>query len=160
MAVATSEPAKLASGIDVIPSTLNSSLIVTASIAPSDAPAETPSVNGVASGLRSSAWRTTPAAASVAPTRPPARTRGSRATKKICASTLSSQGIERSNARASEIGVLPTVGAQIMTAIANTANAATTVTIRRRMLIRGIRRTGTTVMWPVSLLICTSASTS
>ena len=39
-----------------------------ASIAPSAAPAETPSVNGVASGLRSSACRTTPAAASVAPT--------------------------------------------------------------------------------------------
>ena len=32
-----------------------------ASIAPSDAPAETPSVNGVASGLRSIAWKTTPA---------------------------------------------------------------------------------------------------
>ena len=31
-----------------------------ASIAPSAAPADTPRVNGVASGLRSSAWRTTP----------------------------------------------------------------------------------------------------
>ncbi len=40
-------------------------------MAPSDAPAETPSVNGVASGLRSSACRTTPAAASVAPTSAP-----------------------------------------------------------------------------------------
>ena len=70
------------------------------SIAPSDAPAETPSVNGVASGLRSSAWKTTPAAASAAPTSAPASTRGSRATKKICASTLSANGIDRSNARA------------------------------------------------------------
>ena len=39
---------------------------VIASIAPSAAPAETPSVNGVASGLRSSPWNTTPADASVA----------------------------------------------------------------------------------------------
>ena len=62
---------------------------VMASIAPSAAPAETPSVNGVASGLRSSAWNTTPAAASALPTSAPASARGSRATKKICASTLS-----------------------------------------------------------------------
>ena len=40
-------------------------LNVMASIAPSAAPADTPSVNGVASGLRSSPWKTTPAAASV-----------------------------------------------------------------------------------------------
>ena len=133
---------------------------MTASIAPSDAPAETPSVNGVASGLRSSACRTTPAAASVAPTRPPARTRGSRATKKICASTLSSHGIERSNARASEIGVLPTVGAHIMTAIAKTRERRDDGDDAAADAHRGIRRTGTTVMWPVSLLTCTSASTS
>ena len=82
-----------------------------ASIAPSDAPAETPSVNGVASGLRSSAWSTTPAAASAAPTSAPASTRGMRATKKICASTLSANGIDRSNTRARLIGVLPTSGA-------------------------------------------------
>ena len=71
------------------------------SIAPSEAPAETPSVNGVASGLRSSAWNTTPATASAAPTSAPATTRGRRATKRICASTLSWKGIERSK-RASE----------------------------------------------------------
>ena len=40
---------------------------------------------------------TTPAAASAEPTTAPARTRGMRATKKICASTLSANGIERSN---------------------------------------------------------------
>ena len=45
-------------------------------IAPSAAPADTPSVNGVASGLRSSACMTTPAAASVAPTTAPVSTRG------------------------------------------------------------------------------------
>ena len=82
-----------------------------ASIAPSDAPAETPSVNGVASGLRSIAWKTTPAAASAAPTSAPASTRGSRAMKKICASTLSANGIDRSNARARLMCVLPTSGA-------------------------------------------------
>jgi hypothetical protein len=52
------------------------------SIAPSEAPAETPSVNGVASGFRSSAWKTTPAVASAAPTRAPDSTRGSLAMKK------------------------------------------------------------------------------
>ena len=71
-----------------------------ASIAPSAALAETPSVNGVASGLRSSACSTTPAAASVEPTSAPASTRGSRATKKICASTLSAHGIDGSKTRA------------------------------------------------------------
>ena len=70
-----------------------------------------PSVNGVASGLRSSACSTTPDAASAPPTRPAASTRGSRATKKICASTLSAHGMPRSKARARLIGVLPTTGA-------------------------------------------------
>ncbi len=68
-------------------------------MAPSAAPAETPSVKGVASGFRSSAWRTTPAEASAAPTTAPASTRGMRATKKIWASTLSAKGIDRSNTR-------------------------------------------------------------
>ena len=76
-----------------------------ASIAPSAAPLETPSVSGVASGLRSSAWKTTPAAASAPPTSAAASTRGSRAMKKICASTLSANGIERSKTRASEMCV-------------------------------------------------------
>ena len=58
------------------------------------APAETPSVSGEASGLRSSAWNTTPAERQALPTSAAASTRGSRATKKICASTLSAKGIE------------------------------------------------------------------
>ena len=66
---------------------------VIASMAPSDAPAETPSVYGVASGLRSRPWNTTPAAASVPPTSAAASARGSRAMKKICASTLSANGM-------------------------------------------------------------------
>ena len=67
---------------------------VIASIAPRAAPADTPSVNGVASGLRSSPWNTTPAVASVEPTSAPASVRGRRATKKICASTLSANGTD------------------------------------------------------------------
>ena len=67
-------------------------------MAPSAAPVETPSVNGVASGLRSSPWKTTPADANSAPTHAPASVRGSRATKKICASMLSANGIEKSKA--------------------------------------------------------------
>ena len=49
------DPAKLASGTAEIPSSEKSRLNVIAIIAPSDAPAETPSVSGDASGLRSSA---------------------------------------------------------------------------------------------------------
>ena len=84
---------------------------VMASIAPSAAPAETPSVNGVASGLRSRPWKTTPADASVEPTSAPASVRGSRAMKKICASGLSANGTDRSNARRRLIGVEPINGA-------------------------------------------------
>ena len=69
-------------------------------------------MNGVASGFRSRPWNTTPAAASVAPTNAPASVRGSRATKKICASTLSANGMEKSNARRRLIDVEPTSGAE------------------------------------------------
>src|SRR5687767_13632233 len=47
-----------------------------ASVAPSDAPAETPSVSGAASGFRKSACSTVPAVASAAPTTTPDSTRG------------------------------------------------------------------------------------
>jgi hypothetical protein len=53
---------------------------------------------------------------------------------------LSAHGIERSNARASEIDVLPTVGAQSSTATVTTAHAAMMVKIRRRMLTSGYPR--------------------
>ena len=139
-----------------------------ASIAPSEAPAETPSVNGVASGLRSSAWKTTPAAASAAPTSAPASTRGSRATKKICASTLSANGIDRSNTRARLMCVLPTSGASRQVDDRQRAEAgerqrqaradrpcgdrrsgATRRPAERRRDGRLIAvRTGTTVRWP------------
>ena len=95
---------------------------VIASIAPSAAPAETPSVNGVASGLRSSPWKTTPAVASVEPTSAPASVRGSRAMKKICASGLSANGTDQSKARRRLIGVEPISGA--VTRIAASVPAA------------------------------------
>ena len=69
---------------------------------------------------RERAWRAGCAAAPGTPRQPrPARcrraraasTRGSRATKKICASTLSANGMVRSNARVRLIRVLPTSGA-------------------------------------------------
>ena len=99
MVSAPSEPAKLASGTALTPSSEKSASKVIASIAPSDAPAETPSVSGEASGLRSSAWKTTPERARQLPTSAAASTRGRRATKKICASTLSANGIERIEGR-------------------------------------------------------------
>ena len=134
-----------------------------ASIAPSAPPADTPSVNGVASGLRSIACSTTPAAASVAPTMAPDSTRGRRATKKICASTLSAQGIERSNAFASEMLVLPTVGAHSSDgdgAHREHRDHGDAADCAAADVHRGTRRTGTTVMWPVSSWTWTSASTS
>src|SRR5215213_2338543 len=126
------DPAKLASGTAVTPSSVKSALNVIASTAPSAAPAETPSVSGDASGLRSSAWNTTPARARAAPTRAAARTRGSRATKKICASTLSANGIERSKTRLRLIGVLPTSGASSIAASASAPKAAKLTATRRR----------------------------
>ena len=72
-------PSRLA---EATPPTAQPAPNVIASIAPSDAPAETPSVYGVASGLRSSPWNTTPAAASVPPTSAAASARGSRAMKR------------------------------------------------------------------------------
>ena len=157
-------------GIDETPSIPTSSPNAIASIAPSAPPADTPSVNGVASGLRSMACSTTPAAASAAPTIAPDSTRGRRATKKICASTFCSQGMERSNAFASEMFVLPTVGAHSTTADgadgkrrADGHDAAADLSRRSDAeadVHRATRLTGTTVMWPVSLWTCTSASTS
>ena len=131
-------------------------------MAPSAAPADTPSVNGVASGLRSSACSTTPEAASVAPTRAAASTRGSRATKKIWASTLSAQGIDVSNARVRLMDVLPTVGAST-----HGRDRAGRKERQHRPQApahgrghRAARLSGTTERWPVTGCTCTSASTS
>ena len=55
MSSAPNDPAKLASGTAEMPSSEKSKLNVIAIMAPSEAPAETPSVSGEASGLRSSA---------------------------------------------------------------------------------------------------------
>ena len=65
MSTAPSAPARLASGTDVSAPPVQAGRNVSASIAPSADPDDTPSVNGVASGLRSSACMTTPATASV-----------------------------------------------------------------------------------------------
>ena len=79
-------------------------------------------MNGVASGLRSSAWNTTPAAASALPTNAAASTRGRRATKKICASTLSAKAIDGSKTRVRLMDVLPTTGASRQAPHASTPN--------------------------------------
>ena len=113
---------------------------VSASIAPSAAPAETPSVNGVASGLRSSACSTTPDAASDDPTRAPASTRGSRATKKICASAFSANGIDESKTRQRLIDVEPTSGASRHTMTAAAPNSSHVSAIRRAMLMAAATR--------------------
>jgi hypothetical protein len=55
MASAPSDPAKAAMATADTPNSEKSAWKVMASIAPSDAPAETPSVSGDASALRSSA---------------------------------------------------------------------------------------------------------
>jgi hypothetical protein len=88
-------------------------------------------VNGVASGLRSSPWNTTPAEASIDPTRAPASVRGRRATKKICASTFSPNGTAGSNARRRLIRVDPMSGAIRIAATASIPKAASVITSRR-----------------------------
>src|SRR5436190_10117650 len=111
MRTASSEPANAATGTADTPAKRTVQLNVMAVIAPSAAPVETPSVKGVASGLRSKPWKTTPAAANNPPTHAPASVRGSRATKKICASELSANGTEKSKTRRRWIVVGPTSGA-------------------------------------------------
>jgi hypothetical protein len=100
-------------------------------------------VNGVASALRSSAWNTTPAAASAAPTSAPATTRGIRATKKICASTFSLNGMDRSKTRARLIGELPMSGATRQVTIASRPKAVVVFTSRVRIGL-GIARASAT----------------
>src|ERR671919_2173733 len=112
MATAPSAPAKLAIGTAENPAIPDDKLSVSASIAPSAAPADTPNVNGVASGFLSSACSTTPDAASVDPTSAPASTRGSRAMKKICASLLSANGTDESNTFQKSMRVEPISGAK------------------------------------------------
>src|SRR5215218_5662717 len=127
------DPAKLATGTLTTCAAANAPVNVIASMAPRAAPAETPNVNGVASGLRSRAWNTTPAAASALPTQAAASTRGSLATKKICASTLSANAIEGSNTRRRSIGVLPTSGARRHAEAATSPKPATARTSDRLM---------------------------
>src|SRR3954466_13779346 len=110
MATATSDPANAVMGTAEMPAAAIVQLNEIAITAPSAAPVDTPSVNGVASGLRNKPWKTTPAEANNAPTHAPASVRGRRAMKKICASALSAKGIEKSNARRRLIGVAPTSG--------------------------------------------------
>ena len=124
MSTAPRAPARLASGTDVSAPPVHAGRKVSASIAPSADPDDTPSVNGVASGLRSSACMTTPATASVAPTSPAASTRGRRAMKKIWASRFSAKGRDRSSTARRSIGVDPTSGAPTMAASSRTPNTA------------------------------------
>ena len=56
-------------------------------VAPSPAPAATPRRYGSASGLRNTPWNAAPPPASMAPTRPPRTTRGSRICHRMSAST-------------------------------------------------------------------------
>ena len=121
---APTAPRKLASGTVAHAAAASAPPKVSTSIAPSAAPAEMPSVKGVASGLRSSAWKTTPAEASALPTSAAASTRGRRAMKKTCASTLVAQGCDQSKARVRLMDVLPNSGARTHDASATT-NAPT-----------------------------------
>ena len=68
MASAPSDPAKLDSGTTEMPRSVKSMWNVMASMVPSVAPAETPSVSGDASGFLSSAWKTAPESARPLPT--------------------------------------------------------------------------------------------
>src|SRR6187200_2471241 len=97
-----------------------------------NAPADTPSVYGVVSGFLSKPWNTTPAAASVPPTSAAASARGSLATKKICASTLSANGTEVLNTRENVSDVDPMNGAAMTATTIAPKQPATMGTPRRR----------------------------
>jgi hypothetical protein len=140
MPTAPREPAKLARGTAEKPEMPDERSSVRASIAPSAAPADTPSVNGVASGLRRRACSTTPEAASDDPTSAPARTRGRRATKKICASALSENGTDESKTRDKLIDVEPMSGARRQTARAAAPKSSQVAVMRRAMVMRGATR--------------------
>ena len=135
MPTAISEPANAATGTAEMPRNASDRLKVIARIAPSAAPVDTPSVNGVASGLRNRPWKTTPADAKSAPTHAPASVRGSRATKKICASTLSANGIEKSKTRRRLTDVGPTSGASSSVTAVSAPNPATVRRKRRCSVI-------------------------
>ena len=64
--------------------------------APTEAPEETPNVNGSASGLRSTPWNPAPAIASEAPTSIPSSTRGKRTFQIICSAALLQSGVIQS----------------------------------------------------------------
>src|SRR4051812_7936869 len=130
MANAPIDPARLESDTEERPAMAKSKWKAIASIAPSAAPLDTPSVSGVARGFLSRAWKMAPASASELPTSAAARTRGRRATKKIWASALSANGIDRSNTRASEIDVVPMSGAATSAASSSPPKPAV-ATIRR-----------------------------
>src|SRR5438552_6702085 len=129
MVSAPIDPAKLANGTAEIDRKVKSAPSAIANVAPSAAPADTPSVSGDASGFLRSAWNTTPAEARPPPTSAAASTRGSRATKKIWASTLSANGVEPTT-RPRRIDVLPASGANRHAASASTPNAPS-VAMRR-----------------------------
>src|SRR5437588_3911155 len=76
----------------------------------------------------------------LAPTSAAASTRGSRVRKKICASTLSANGCEPSNTRASEMCVLPASGANRQAIAASDPNPATVAARRRRTSVDAANR--------------------
>ena len=159
MARAPREPAKLARGTAADPRTVSGTPSVITSIAPSDAPADTPSVKGVASGLRSKACNTTPAAANAAPTSAPAMARGSRAIKKIWASTFSANGMVPSNTRLRLMLVGPMSGATTQVTTASRPNPICTAQTRRRRLpaVAGRRAARVVVVSGISVRGATAA---
>src|SRR5262245_44964505 len=66
--------------------------------------------------------------------------RGRRATKKICASVLSTYGIDRSKTLPRSMWVLPTSGARSRAAAARAPNPASVHASRRRMSLRSAKR--------------------
>jgi hypothetical protein len=159
--MATSEPAKLATETAADAESPTSRLNEMASIAPSAAPADTPSVKGVASGLRSSACSTTPAAASRRrPARRPARAAAAprrRSARPRCRPTAS----RVEDARQADRRCCRASARRSSTASVKRPNAGR----RPRAAGAGSDRHGirpppggTTVRWPVALVTCTSAS--
>ena len=88
-------------------------------------------MNGVARGFRSRACNTTPAAASVEPTRAAASARQPRDKENLCVHVVGKPP-DRSNTLAKSMRVVPTSGAPITARNASVPNASVHSTRRRR----------------------------
>ena len=109
--------------------------------APNDAPLDTPSVKGVASGLRNMAWKTMPLMANAAPARNDTATRGTRRFQKTLTAVDWSL-LEVTSPHKTPIGTstMPTKGVTVTTHTANSNSPNSTPVFLLALFMRPSRR--------------------